>query len=753
VKPRPRATLGNGTEQLPALARVESGRTDVGPAHDSFLDYWDILFAHRKTLVVFALTGLIAAVLIGLAQTPRYRARTSLEIQNANDNFLGLNTVDPTVTGVDFPTGPSNLQTQVVMLQSDTLLERVIDTLHMQESRPARFPGVRRMLGLSGSPRILTKDELIRQAKADLTVRVARDTRVLEILYESKNPAIAADFANSLVSEFIEQSQTMRLKAFQRTAERLTVHLSQMKKKLEQTEAQLQDYVRTSGLTFTSEKDNVSDVRLMELQAELSKAQADRIAKEARVGQAKKTSAEALPEMLDDPTLREYRLRLTDLQRELVELTATLTPAHYKVQRVQAQIKELQSAVQNQGSLTLSRIGSEYAAARHREEFLAKAYEEQQKIVTDQSGKGIRYRTLKGEVDSTRQLYESMLESVKQAELATTMRASNVLVIDVAKVPTRRHSPSLPMNAAVGVFGGVFLGLGFVFFRETVDRRIQAPGEARVYLNVSELGVIVEDAATPSRQIDGNGQTHPGFALLPAGHRHDRSELTAWNRTSSLSADSYRTIATSILLANQDKDNPRVVVVTSPCQGDGKTTVASNLSLAVVEIGRKVLLIDADLRRPGLHKLFGLSNAQGLSDLLHTNTPLDQLMSIEQLLCETKISGLHVLPAGGSIAHSASVLHSRRMSALLERLRGEFDMVIVDTPPVLPVPDARVLGRLADGIILVLRAGQTTIENALIARQRFAEDGTRVLGTILNGWNPKTGRRYGYGGYYGAYES
>ena len=152
MKPRPRAALGNGTEQLPALAGVESGWTDVGPAHESFLDYWDILFAHRKTLLAFALTGLIAAVLIGLAQTPRYRARTSIEIQNFNDNFLDLGTVDPTVSGVDFPTGPSNLQTQVVMLQSETLLERVIDKLNLEERRPVRLPGVRRMLG-SPTPR------------------------------------------------------------------------------------------------------------------------------------------------------------------------------------------------------------------------------------------------------------------------------------------------------------------------------------------------------------------------------------------------------------------------------------------------------------------------------------------------------------------------------------------------------------------------------------------------------------------------
>jgi polysaccharide biosynthesis transport protein len=734
-----RPALASRTEVLPALPGDRPGSKDLVPDHESFLNYWDILVAHRTTLLLFALTALAAAVLIGLAQTPRYRARTSLEIQNFNDNFLDLNSVDPTVSGVDFPTGPSYLQTQVVMLQSETLLERVIELVNLQDSRPAGFPSVRRMLGLSRVPRIATKEELIRHVKGSLTVRAARETRVLEILYVSQDPNMAANFANSLVNEFIEQSQEMRLKAFQRTAERLTVHLSQMKAKLEQTEAQLQDYVRTSGLTFTSEKDNMSDVRLVELQVELSRAQADRISKEARIEQAKTRSADALPEILDDPTLREYRLRLTELQRQLVELTATLTPAHYKVQRVQAQIKELQSAVQKQRDLTLSRIRSEYASALRREAFLAEAYANQQKIVTDQSGKGIRYRTLKGEVDSTRQLYESMLERVKQAELATTMRANNVLVIDAAKVPTRPYSPNLPMNAAIGLFSGVFLGLGFVFFRERVDRRIQVPGEARAYLSVSELGVVIEHDYTSPKQIAGDDQ--PGAGLI------------TWNRTPSLSADSYRAIVTSILLANHGETNPRVVVVTSPCQGEGKTTVASHLSHAVVEIGKKVLLIDGDLRRPRLHTLFGVANSQGLSNVLLADTPLDHKVSIKHLLCKTGTSGLYLLPAGGNTANSASALHSHRMSVLLKRLRGEFDMVIVDTPPVLPVPDARVLGRLADGIILVIRAGQTTVDNAFIARQRFAEDGTRVLGTVLNGWNPKTGRRYGYGGYYGTYES
>src|SRR5688572_17688661 len=196
---RMRPEFVNGTEQRRALHSVESGWTDAAPSRESFLDYWDTLCAYRKTLLLFALTGLVAAVLIGLAQTPRYRARTSLEIQNFNDNFLDLNSVDPTVSGVEFPTGPSYLQTQVVMLQSETLLERVIDALNLEERRPATLPGVRRLLGLPDSPRILTKEEMIRRAKGDVTVRAARDTRVLEILYESQNPTMAADFANRLV--------------------------------------------------------------------------------------------------------------------------------------------------------------------------------------------------------------------------------------------------------------------------------------------------------------------------------------------------------------------------------------------------------------------------------------------------------------------------------------------------------------------------------------------------------------------------
>jgi polysaccharide biosynthesis transport protein len=718
--------LSTGAEKHPALyGYVESPESEVGasPGYGSLLDYWYILLRHKMTLLCFAVGGLLAAIVISLVQTPLYRARTSLEIQDFNENFLDLQSVDPTNSSGNYVTAQSYFETQIKILQSESVLERVIDKLRLRERSPAR----------------------------NLTVRAVANSRLIEVLYESKDPKLAAEFANTLVSEFIRQSQEMRWKSTQRTGEWLTSRLDEMKAKLEQSEAQLQDYARTSGLTFTSENTNVAEIRLKELQDELSKAQADRVAKEAKFDESKNKPAESLPEILDDPTQREYRLRLTDLQRQLAELSETLTPAHYKVQRVQAQIAQLQSAGQRERNLILRRIRNEYETARRREEFLGQAFAEQQKIAADQSTKAIHYDTLKREVDSSRQLYQSMLQRVKQAELATTMRASNVVVVDPAKPPLLPYKPDMPMNSALGMLSSVLLGLGFVLIRERLDRRICAPGDAQVYLNLPELGVIPMDETAPPWQISNRFSFRPKPAL-PSGHdlpssQVERPELATWQRKPSLMAECVRTTLTSILWPGQNGDHPQVLVFTSPCPGDGKTTVVCNLSIAMAEIGRKVLVIDGDLRRPRLHQVFGVTNNWGLSDVLWAETPLETV-PILHLVRETKVSGLSLLPAGScsNVVPSAD-FYSPRMLRLLARVRKEFDMVMVDAPPMIHLADARVLGRLADGVILVIRAGQTTSESALFASQRFAEDGTRVLGTVLNNWDPKTSRRYGYGSY------
>ena len=724
-----------------------SAETAAAPGYDSLLDYWQMLIRHRKTLLGFVLAGLVGALVISLLQTRIYRARTSLEIQDFNANLLDIKGVDASDSAGSYVTPESYMETQVKILQSESVLGRVIDKLNLHAERPASSWRISKLWKSSHVPE---REELIRQAERNLTVRTSGNSRLLEVLYESSNPQVAADFANTLVSEFIEQSQEMRWKSTQRTAEWLTSHLDEMKTKLEQSEGQLQDYVRTSGLTVTSDKQNLAENGLKQLQDELSKAQADRIASQAKFEEAKNKPADSVPEISDDPTMREYRQRMTELQRQYAELSATLTPEHYKVQRVQAQITELQFNMLQERSNIQRRIGNEYSAALRREKLLSQADAEQEKVVADQSSKAIHYDTLKREVDSTRQIYEAMLQRVKQAGLATAMRASNVLVVDPAKPPLLPYRPSIPINSAIGLFSGVFLGFGFVLLRERVDRRISAPGDSQTYLELPELGVIPLDEAVISRQIGNGSQPHRSPALHPGSASRpplgDCPELATWKRKPSLVAECARTTLASILLPTQDGDHPQVVVLTSPCPGDGKTTVACNLSIAMTEIGRKVLMIDGDLRKPRLHKVFSVANSWGLSDVLWAETPIETV-PISHLVSETEVSGLCLLPAGSCGGTPTNLFYSPRMTRLLKRLRKEFDMIMIDAPPMIHLADARVLGRLADGVILVVRAGQTTTESALFATQRFAEDGTRVMGTVLNSWDPSSGRHYGYESY------
>ena len=736
-------------EQRPPVYRHADSpvQDNGGPgSYDSLREHWQTVFRHRKTLLSFVVAGLVAAALISLIQTPIYRVRTSLEIQGTSF----LESKGPNDTGGNNASPESYVETQVKLLQSESLLEHVIDKLKLQEEQPkagwrAFTWRIHRMLQLSDPSGLPEREKLIREIERNLTVRTSGNSRLLEVTYESPDPKGAADFANTLVSQFIELTQEERWKSAQGTAEWLTSHLDKMKAQLEQSETAMQEYARSSGLSFTSEKENLAESRLKELQDALDKAQADRITSQAKLEGAKTKPADTLPEVLDDSTMREYRQRLTDLQRQYAELSATLTPEHPKVQRVQAQIDELKSVMQRERSNVLHRIGNDYSAAMRRETLLSNAREAQAKVVGDQSEKAIHYDTLKRDVDSNRHLYEVMLQRVKEASLAAAMRDSNVMVVDRARPPLLPYRPSLPMNSAIGLCSGALLGFGFVLLRERVNRRISAPGDAQVYLDLPELGVIpLDDSAIP-RQISNGLRPRRTATALPAW-KSNGPELATWKRKPSMVAECARTTLTSILLPNENGEGPQAIVITSPCPGDGKTTVACNLSIAVAEIGRKVLLIEGDLRRPRLNSVFGVGNNWGLSDVLRGDGDLENV-SVSHLVRETEVDGLYLLPGGSCGVTPANLFYSPRMATLLKRFRLEFDMILIDAPPMIHLADARVLGHLSDGVVLVIRAGQTTMESALSASQRFAEDGTRVLGTILNSWDPKSAGAYGYGGY------
>lgn len=712
------------------------------------LEYWDILRRHKGTLVLIAFLGLLTALLLTLPQTPVYQARALLEIQNLNENFLNTREVNPNAKDGASYTPEYELQTQVKILQSKSLLGRVIAKLDLEkrligDKDRSRLSAWRKVLGLPETRTVSAAEEALSEVTRNLKVHTQPSTRIVEILYDSTDPKLAADITNTIATEFNQQNLEARWQTTQHTGEWLTRQMDDFKINLEKSDEQLQAYAHESGLFFTSEKDNVAEEQLRQLQQEVSRAQADRVARQSKFELVTKASPDSLPEVLDDATLKEYQVKLTDLRRQLAEVSSTLTAANPTVKKVQAQVATLESALEKARSNILGRLRNEFESAQRRENLLAADYAVHVRLLSEQSDKVTHYNILKREVDTNRQLYDSMLQHVKEAGIASALSASNVRVIDSAIPPTHPYKPNLILNSGLGLLVGAFLGIVFVVMRERADRSIQAPGETSLYLNVPELGVI------PSA-----GAARKGLPYYPEKSKDTKGagsvELVTSQRNPSLVADSFRSTLSSILFLGENGNRPRVIALTSAGQGEGKTTVASNLALALAEIGRRVLLIDADLRLPRLHKIFDAPNDWGLSDLLEGKEPPG---GRETMLFGTKYPGLYLLPAGTSNGGITSLLHSPRLPEFLEKMRQEFDTILIDTPPMLTMPDARVLGRLAGAVILVVKSNGTTRETALAAKERLREDGTRVLGTILNQWDPRNTSHYSYGNQYYHYEA
>lgn len=739
---------GTGTTAV-RLVAVEPMEPESGPKSDSsgMLEYWQLIRDRKWTIVIMAVLGLLGAFLITFEQVPIYQTRTTIEVQNLSDTS-SASMIDQGGGGMFTP--ETYIQTQVRILQSNSLRSRV-NAKMKQEKRPEwyqqpdRFAGLRQLLHLP--PRSNTIADRNTLPAVGMYVKPYENTRIIEILCDSANPQMAAEFANTMTNEYIEYHLEARWNAAQRATQWLTRQLQNLKVKLQESEDRLQNYSRATGLIFTGEKENVEQEKLAQLQSELSRAEADRVARQSAFEIASANQAETVPQIIDNGRLSEYQSKLADLRRELAELSASLTPEHYRVIRVQAQIKELENTLKRERENIITRIRNDYQAALRREKLLSAAYANQAWIVSEQARKSVNYDILRREVESNRRLYDELLQKVQGTGLAAAMNASNIRVVDPAVPPGSPYKPSLMRNLMMGLAAGIMLGIAMVIAADHVNRSLKAPGETPFHLKVPELGVIPDRSSVPAKELRdakvlslSGGQN--GHSTDPESHMG----LITWQNRPSLLAESFRSALASILVSERNGQRPRVILVTSAGRGEGKSSTVSNLGIALAEINQRVLLLDADMRKPHLHQIFSAPNSWGLSDLLREKTPLKD-MPVEALARETEIAGLHILPSGPGTLSIANLLYSSRMSELLQRLRAEFDMVLIDTPPMLYLSDARVLGRLADAAILVVRAGQTTRDDALGAKQRLVDDGIHVLGTILNGWDSKAKTRYGYYAY------
>ena len=719
--------------------------------HEGVVAYWRVIVRHRWTVVFVAALGLITAVLVTLPQTPVYQSRASLEVQGLNENFLDFKELNPNSNPAGYVDPTYEIMTEVKILQSRSLLDKVTTKMEQDQNIPPmvstdRLAAWRKLLGLPAK-RGVSREDAIGAAAGSVNIKATGTTRIIEITTDSIDPRVAAGFANTLVEEFVQKNLDDRWKTTERTGVWLAKQLDDLKIKLERSEDSLQAYATATGLQFTGSSDdpknareNVADSALRQMQEELLKARAERVSVQSKSDLLATSQQQSLPQVADNASLQQYQMKLTDLRTQLADLSTSLNPEHPKVLRVQAQITALEAAFETERRNVIGRLKNDYQATMQREKLLDQAFQEQSKTVTNQSAKLIHYNILKREVDTNRQLYETMLGKVKESAIASAMRASNFRVVDAAVVPSSPYKPNMMNNAMLGSMAGLFFGIVVVMLRERADRSIQQPGDSSLYLGIAELGVI------PSERSMALGKaTSVGPARIDGrGGKESNLALVTWDRQQSLMAECFRAVLTSIMFSENGGKRPRVLVVASPNPSEGKTTVASNLAIALAEINEKVILIDADMRRPRAHKIFSLENNTGLSTLLSERHSIDA-PKIASAIRETAIPGLHVMTAGPMEPSLSTLLYSARLREIIDTVHHGFDTVVIDSPPMLHIADARLLARHADCVLLVLRAGKTTRAAALAARQKFQADGSNILGTILTDWNPdQNGYSYDY---------
>jgi polysaccharide biosynthesis transport protein len=697
------------------------------------------LYRRKGTVLLITLLGVLLAALVSLAQPRLYRSVASLEVQGINENFLNLRDIDPAATPGSSSTDVY-VKTQAEILQQDALIEQTAEKVKLGERaefRPQlslwdRLHGV----ALPHPSSTFGRQYMVELVRKHLSIEPSRDSQLIRVAFESRDPQLAAKFANEFAKTFIEESVARRRRAAQEIQDMLGPRLDQQRKKLQSSQAELDAYTRASGLILTQGQDTLSAEKLRTLQDELSKAQADLIAKQSQFEQATKNPVELTAE---NSILRDYEVKLTDLRRQEAELESILNPESYKVVKLKAQIAQLESAVRRETRRARQAMQNDLMAAEHREANLARTYTRQSAAVSETTAKLTRYNELKHEVDTDRQFYDAMVQKVNDAGIASAVRQSNIRLVAPAEPAFYPFKPNLPLNLSIGLFAGLMVAVGSVMLSEQANACVRAPGEAGVYLNLPELGTI------PKAESVGYAPRLLGFrdATLPV-------ERITWDRRFSAVAESFRSTTASLLSAERSGAYSNVLVVTSSLAGEGKTTVASNLGIALAEVRGRVLLIDGDMRRPRLHKIFGVANSWGLSDILQEQNAAEEL-PLEALVKRTPVPHLYVLPSGPCTDSIFSLLYSERMERLMGRFGQEFDYVIVDAPPCLEFADARILARYASGVLLVLRADYANKKTAQAAAQRLLMDGVSIIGTVLNHWDPAAwGDAYAYG-YYGSY--
>ena len=693
-------------------------------------------------LLCLMILGSAAGFASIVLSSPMYKTLLLMEVQNSSTG-LPQNGVQPS----NVETSEVDIQTQVNILHSGSFLRRGADRMQSETVVPPPtgrdlFSRLRQRIHPATQDSLEVQRTGLNVAVQTFEARPVNHTRLIELSCESTSPDVAAQFLNAMAQEFVEDTSHSRIQTAQKTSEWLAAQIEETKSRVQEAEEKLRDFVQASGNVFAGQDATLDDTKLSQLKNELAKIQNERIARQTRYELTVKNPPETLAEVLEDAVLRGYKTQLDSLRRDRSVLSITYTDKDKKVQKIDAQIATVQKAYENEISNTVKRIKNDYDASAKQEKLLSGAYDAQSSRVGSEASKTAQYNALKREVDTQHQMYQTLLVQESEANLSSSVPVNPIRIVEASTVPEVPYKPKPALNISLGTLFGLVLAGGIVFLRERMDRSIKSPGASRRMFNAPELGVIPNLGSNGSMvaRINGRGSQD---VVLNGSHDDSSTALATWQSGPAFITESFRGTLASILRNQSSNKNQKMILITSPGPAEGKTTVVQNLGIALAESGRKVLLVDADFRRPHLHRKFTLPNEWGLIDVLCDDRPLDEY-SPEQMGVFTGFPGLSIFPNRVTQNNVSKALYSPRLRAILELLVHRYDMVIVDAPPILSVADTRIVASLTDALILVLRSGVTQREAAKEAYQLIQEDGLALLGTVLTDYDLSSDRRRQY---------
>jgi len=701
-------------DEPPMATMGESRYTYHGEGSQTNFRYYEEIIIKRKWWIIGFLLFIVAiCIAINIFSTPIYRATSTLRLSFENE---GTNVVARDQFNPLFRDDERIIESHFEVLKSRSLAKRVISLLNLE-----KHPDFVITNEANKSDPDRKNSVLINKFLRNLFISRVKKTDLINISFSSSDPLIARNVANVMAGEFMQFEIDCKNQSFAHIKFWLEKQLEQLGQKVEGSQRRLYESGEAGEILSPEDKDNVIIQRYIELSGLLTKAGADRIVKEALFREVETNEAVATP-ITNNPLVMGIRQEIARESAKVESLQKIYLPDHPKLQAEKANLDGLQARLTKEIQNIRTSIETDYEAARRAENLIMEALEKQKLKISDLQKKLVQYKILKRDVETNEELYKGLLSRMKEASIASTMVPSSVAVIDPAERPLLPFEPRPIRNLALGTIFGLLGGIFLAFIVEYFDDSIKTVEEAERVCQLSTLGIV-------PTFLDRKLALETGASNLGLITYYDQKCLIA---------DSVQVVRTSVQLSAAG-GAAASIMVTSPNPLEGKTTIASNLAISFAMTGRKVVLVDGDLRRPFVHEIFKLELKPGLSDLITGN------VIFEEAIKPTPVPNLFIMTAGTIPPNPANLLDSKAFEDIISRLHNEFEQIFVDSPPILGLPDSRIISSVVDSVIMVVRHNYTPRETARLSRQALRQVNADVIGIILN---QAAFHKRGYGGYY-----